>query len=152
MRFILATLVMILITLNTTVSAGSPTEALSRCLVVRTNSEDQAMLQAWTLIGLSKNPGMREIIPLNDALDEKLTKAFAKLFERLIYEDCTQEFKDALKVLDQNPMGVSFKALGAETMKVLMNHPSQAEHIQSIFNYFDLDRYKAFVKKESANQ
>ena len=152
MRFILATLLMMLATLNNTVSAASPTEALSRCLVVRTYSEDQALLQAWTFLGLSKNPALREIIPLNPALDEKLTKAVAKLFERFIYEDCTQEFKDAFAVLDQNPLGVSFNNLGKETMMQLMTHPSQIKHSRSPLYHIDMDRYEAFIKKARSDQ
>ena len=90
---------------------------------------------------------MKDIVPANAALDKNLNQGFGMLFERLLYEDCRQEFKAVFKSGIKNPVGASFKTLGVETMKLLISHPSQEQHSKEPFKYVDMDRFEAFFMK-----
>ena len=98
-------------------------------------------------MGLGKNPVMKGLILIDEELLRKTNAAVAEQFERLMFEECSDELRAGIIARDRDFIGQSFHALGKHVMSELFLHQTNQSHSKAPFEFFDIKRFETFVKE-----
>jgi hypothetical protein len=131
---------------SSTVSAGIYTDDLSKCLVKSSSPEDQTMFMQWIFALLSLNPAVEPLSSITSTQRDALNQRVARLYERLLLDDCRNETVDALKYEGPGAIEASFGVLGQVASRGLMTDPSVASARWST-EYFDKGKWVELLKE-----
>ena len=117
--------------------AGPSTDQMADCLVKRTTGQDRIDLARWAVLALSKHPDVSAFVVVDESIDEEIQRSMSELFERLVFSDCSEETKNALKDDGSVSFKNAFTVLGQIAAAELMRRPEVTKSINGFLNYVD---------------
>ena len=124
------------------IMAGPFEDDMSRCLVMATSSKDNSLLGRWLVRVYGEHGDSKDITNLSDYNKELIDKDVARLFTRLLSEDCKVETKKALKFEGDAVMFNAFKVLGEVASKELIEDKNVSKAINKFTQYIDYGKLK----------
>lgn len=103
--------------------APSADAALGECMVKAATPNDREVLVKWVFSALAAHPQLVDMSSLDAASRDALDGEMARLFERLMVDDCTVQARNALADDAGDAFGAGFKVLGEVAMTGLIDHP-----------------------------
>lgn len=126
---------------------------LTRCLVDKTTEIDRLDLMKWIFNTFSSHPALSDSIK-NSKLESEsykmiTNKKVAKLFERLLTEDCAKEVHNAVKYADGNEaIKSSFQVLGRIAAQELMSNQETNKSMEKFTDFLDINKISNFIDKK----
>ena len=127
---------------NKTIFAGPFGDEMSKCLVLATSSKDNSLLGRWLVRVYGEHGDSKDLTNLSDYKKEKIDKDVARLFTRLLSEDCKVETKKALKFEGDLVMFNAFRTLGEVAGKELLEDNNVSKAINKFTEYVDYGKLK----------
>jgi hypothetical protein len=127
--------------------AGPYTNELSNCIINSTTKTDREDLIKWMFSAISLHPVVKGMSSITKAQMDNTSKRTAKIFERLMAEDCVKQTKEAVQYEGSNAIGVSFSLLGQVAAKEIFQDKNVVTAISDLSKYFDEEKLKANLKK-----
>ena len=124
---------------NKPIFAGPFGDEMAKCLVTSTNNRDRKKLVKWVIRVYGDHPEVTYMIDLSDREKKVIDKDVAKLFTRLLSEDCIDETKKALDYEGDNVMFNAFKILGQTAAQGFNNNPEVMKSINKFTELIDYD-------------
>lgn len=115
---------------------------MSKCLVLATSSKDNSLLGRWLVRVYGEHGDSKDLTNLSDYKKEKIDKDVARLFTRLLSEDCKVETKKALKFEGDMVMFNAFRTLGEVAGKELLEDNNVSKAINKFTEYVDYGKLK----------
>jgi hypothetical protein len=131
-------------------AAGIYTDELSKCLVAKSSDSDRTLLVKWVFSAMSTHPAVREVGEASEALRRRLTGESARLFGRLMLDDCRAETVAAVRYDGVGAIQNSFGVLGEVAMRDLMAHPNVIRELDSMAAGIDRQRMEALMREAGA--
>lgn len=133
--------------------AGLYTDALTKCLVQSSDSNDHGMLVQWMFAALSLHPMVAPMSAVTPQQREDANKKVEALFSRLLTYDCRAQALDALKYEGTSAVGASFRVLGQVAARDLMSNSHVAKGIDQLGVYFAADdKFRELLKAAGLNK
>jgi hypothetical protein len=123
--------------------AGVYGDDLGKCLVESSTAQDKQQLVQWIFFSISLNP---DIAPYSRITPEQRAAAdtgMARLFEKLIGENCAQEAGAALKYEGSSAFSASFELLGRVAGQELFASPEVAAGTANFARQLDIPALQA---------
>ena len=127
--------------------AGVFTDDLSRCMVEKTSDSDKVQLSRWMFAAMSKDPSLSSMINISQADRDKLNKATADLFGRLMLKDCRSQTLAALKNEGPSAIGQAGQVLGSAAAHKLLSSPEADAELDKMAEYGDKEGFVALAKE-----
>ena len=127
---------------NKNIFAGPFGDEMSKCLVLATSSKDNSLLGRWLVRVYGEHGDSKDLTNLSDYKKEKIDKDVARLFTRLLSEDCKVETKKALKFEGDMVMFNAFRTLGEVAGKELLEDNDVSKAINKFTEYVDYGKLK----------
>lgn len=146
------TLVVVLIVtaMASAASAGPYGDTLSKCLVSSTTPSEKTTLVRWMFAMMALHPDVKASSAITPEQRTEITKATAKLFERLLTESCGAEAKDAVKYEGGSTIESSFALLGQVAARELFSNPKVNEGLSELSKYIDEKKLNEFLEGKSS--
>lgn len=127
--------------------AGPEVDRLSQCVVENASPRDQAALVQWMFSALAANPALRELADPTPEMRERMNRALAATFERLVLVDCHKEMVAAAKVDGMDALKAAFEQMGKRAAEQLMSHPGAEKELEKFTAYLDEAKWAALVEE-----
>ena len=127
---------------NKPIFAGPFGDDMSKCLVLATSSKDNSLLGRWLVRVYGEHSDSKDLTNLSDYKKEQIDKNVARLFTRLLSEDCKEETKKALKFEGDTVIFNAFRALGEVAGKELIEDKNVSKAINKFTEYVDYGKLK----------
>ena len=131
-------------------AGGLYTDELSKCLVARSNADDKSLLVQWIFGAMSTHPAVKGLGEVGDARRSELAASAARLFGRLMLEDCRPEMVAAIRYDGVGAIEKSFGVLGEVAMTDLMAHPSISRELDAMAARIDQSRLQELMREAGA--
>ncbi|MGB5984368.1 MAG: hypothetical protein WBG37_03610, partial [Desulfobacterales bacterium] len=146
LTLILSMISMVLV-VNSKAIAGPYTDDLSKCIISSTTATDREDLIKWMFSAISLHPVVEGMSSVSQAQMDNASKSVAKMFERLMAEDCLKPTKEAIQYEGPSAIGSSFNFLGQVAAKEIFQHKNVATAISDLEQHFDVEKFKEKIKK-----
>lgn len=130
----------------TSVFAGPSSDRLAQCLVQKTTSQDHILLIQWVFSAMAAHPSMKNASTITEAQAKAYNQDMAKLFMRLITEDCRNETKEALDREGDSAIEGSFSVLGQVAMGSLMQNEAVQNRMMGFVEDLDMPKLQGILK------
>jgi len=127
--------------------AGVFTDDLSRCMVEKSSDADKTELAQWMFAAMSKDPSLAKMANISQQDRDRLNKAAAGLFSRLLLVDCRAQTLAALKNEGTDAFGQAGRALGGAAANKLMSSPEGQAELGKLGDYIDKNAWEALGKE-----
>lgn len=124
-------------------TAGQYGDSLSKCLVRSAGDADKRVLTRWIFATMALHDDVRPLANISDRDREEIDRQLAKVFERLITEDCRAETVAAMKYEGVQAFQNSFGALGEVAMTSLMESPKVGAGMEGFTKFIDEKKLEA---------
>jgi hypothetical protein len=128
-------------------AAGIYTDDLSKCLVAKSSAEDRTLAIRWVFGAMSVHPAVADLGRASEAKREELAGRAARLFERLIVEDCRRETVAAVRYDGVGAVQTSFGVLGQVAMSDIMTHSDVNREMEAMASHMDTARVGALLRE-----
>ena len=118
-------------------SAGVYTDALGKCLVDNTTTEDRTMLVRWLFTAASVHPAISSLSTVSASDRDAANRTTANLFVRLLTESCKEAAKTAMKFEGPATLQLSFQVLGQVAGTELFSNPQVAAVMADLDTHVD---------------
>ena len=125
--------------------AGPAGDALISCLADSTTGRDRKDLARWLFVAITSHPEMKELSSVTPQMRDEASQSFARIFTRLMTENCTRETRAAVKAEGPQALGKSFESLGALAMQELTAHQEVRGAIHQIDRFVDRRKVEAAI-------
>lgn len=129
--------------------AGTSSEELGTCFVESTSGKDRVTLVRWIFNTIAMNPRVKDIANVTLKSREDSSKEMALLYERLVFSDCKQETKIAVREDGLASLEHGFKRLGEIAVNELMVDPAVQNEIRGLEKYLDISKWNALSAEGS---
>jgi hypothetical protein len=119
--------------------AGPASEALSKCLVEKTDAADRAALARWIFTVISYHHSVRDMVNMSDAQRTELNKEGAAVFTRLMAYDCGTQSRAALFEDGEEGFSDAFGVVGELAIEELLGAPEVDAGMDDMLDYVDSD-------------
>jgi len=117
--------------------AGIYGDDMAKCLVRSTTTQDRSALVKWIFAAAASNPEVKSMVRVTERQRNKLNKAIAKLFERLLTDSCRKETQAAYKYEGRATISTSFNLLGQVAGRELFSDPNVTKSVSGLSQYID---------------
>lgn len=131
----------------TEAEAGVYGDELGKCLVDSSSPKDRAALVQWMFVGLSQNPAVQSMSVPSVQQREETSRAMAKVFNRLVLNDCRKEALVALKYEGDDGFKSSFETFGQVAATTLMSDPAASAELDRFTSYIDSSAFESLMKE-----
>ncbi|MGQ0531260.1 MAG: hypothetical protein ACT4OF_01040 [Caulobacteraceae bacterium] len=122
----------------------SPADALAACVVRSASGDDSVTLARWLFIAMSRHPSLSQTVQVSDADGLDANRRMGALFNRLLFEACTNETRAAFQSAGrEEALAAAFGALGEQAMTELMGNPDVLASVIQLGAYVDRERLEA---------
>lgn len=121
-------------------------EALGQCFVMQTNGHDRLAVARWMLGSLASAPQMAEVTRVDSAKKVELDQGMAKLFTRLMTQDCAALSRPLFKAKSEAGFTTAGEVLGKIAMQELLGNPEASAALGSYANYLDDSDFKKLAE------
>ena len=105
--------------MSVSISAGEAIDRLSVCLVENTSPQYEINLIRWIVVAYGSHPEVSDLAQSSVLLETEADIEVAKLFERLLSENCSTETKTAIIIGGDAAIETAFSILGQVAAKSL---------------------------------
>jgi hypothetical protein len=130
--------------------AGPYADDLSKCLVSSTNKDDRLQLVKWMFVAMGTHPAVRTVASVTPQQVDAANQSTAKLFTRLLTQDCAGQAQKALQYEGPATIELSFQLLGQVAARELFTDPSVMTAMKGLTNYLDQKQLAAVLQVKSA--
>jgi hypothetical protein len=123
--------------------AQQPVEAFSKCVAENTTGRDRKDLAKWMFVAMGAHPEMRAIASLPPSAAEDASRAFGRMFTKLVTETCPKEARAAVSAVGSSAIQAAFTVLGQLAMQELMTDPDVAAGMSLVDKYIDSEKVQA---------
>ena len=127
--------------------AGVFIDDMSRCMVEKSSDADKTELAQWMFAAMAKDPTLAKMSNITQQDRDKLNKATAELFSRLMLVDCRPQTIAALKNEGTDAFGQAGRVLGAAAAHKLMSSPEGEAELNKLGDYVDKKAWEALGKE-----
>lgn len=145
-RFAIALCVISAVMAAPTASAGVFSDELARCLVRSTSKSDKQQLMVWMFATYSLNPAISRYVSISRTERVHINKRTARLFERLIGEDCSSEASKALRYEGFRAFRKAFRVLGRIAGRQMASTPAVSEGMTKFIEYINMEHLRRGLK------
>ncbi len=133
----LAILLMTLPAGATRVLAGPHTDALGKCLVDSTTTEDRTALVRWMFSAAASHPAVQDIVSISKEQTDGANRNMAELIMRLVTESCRTEAADAFRYDGAATFEASFNVLGQVAGREMFTSPEVGAALAGLQEHID---------------
>lgn len=126
------------------------TDALSKCLVAKSDPGDRTLLVQWIYSAMSVHPAVRGAGSVSAPKRQDLHTRAARLLERLMLKDCRSETVAAVRYDGVGAIEKAFGVLGEVAMTDLMAHPDVNRELEAMAREVDQERMGALGREAAA--
>ena len=134
----------------TPATAGPRTDELAQCLVAATTDQDKDDLVRWIFVSTAQHPAVSALTTVSPEQRADLSSRVAIVFERLLTEDCRQQFHDARKTEGEETVSRSFGILVQTAMGDLIENATVSSALASVDSYLDKQKIVAAMEDATA--
>lgn len=117
--------------------AGPDADALGRCLVVESTSEDKLDLVKWMFTAMSQHPAVSELAQVSEQDRAVSLEGMANLMTVLLTDRCAELAKTAIRSEGPIAMQTSFATLGQVAASELFANPEVSQGLAELDTYLD---------------
>ena len=132
--------------MSVSISAGEATDRLSVCLVENTSSQDEINLIRWIVVAYGSHPEVSDLAQSSVLLETEADIEVAKLFERLLSEDCSTETKTAIIIDGDAAIETAFRILGQVAAKSLTQDAQVKQRLEGFVRYIDFSSIQSLLQ------
>ena len=132
--------------MSVSISAGEATDRLSVCLVENTSSQDEINLIRWIVVAYGSHPEVSDLAQSSVLLETEADIEVAKLFERLLSEDCSTETKTAIIIGGDAAIETAFSILGKVAAKSLTQDAQVSQRLEGFVRYIDFSSIQSLLQ------
>ena len=132
--------------MSVSISAGEATDRLSVCLVENTSSHDEINLIRWIVVAYGSDPEVSHLAQSSVLLETEVDIEVAKLFERLLSEDCSTETKTAIIIGGDAAIETAFSILGKVAAKSLTQDAQVSQRLEGFVRYIDFSSIQSLLQ------
>ncbi|GAB5499464.1 MAG: hypothetical protein PsegKO_17750 [Pseudohongiellaceae bacterium] len=121
----------------TSAHAGPDADALGRCLVVESTSEDKLDLVKWMFTAMSQHPAVSELAQVSEQDRAVSLEGMANLMTVLLTDRCAELAKTAIRNEGPIAMQTSFATLGQVAAAELFANPQVSGGLAELDTYLD---------------
>ena len=121
---------------------------LTRCLVVHTTPADSTVLMKWIFAAIALAPALKPMSNISETQQTAVAQDAAKLFGRLVAQDCRKETLLAIKSDGSSALVQSFQVLGSTAGRSIFQSPEAKAGLKSLSNYIKADPQILSLKAE----
>lgn len=129
--------------------AGTSSEELGTCFVQSTSGKDRVTLVRWIFNTIAMNPRVKDIANVTLKSREDSSKEMALLYERLVFSDCKQETKIAVREEGLASLEHGFRRLGEIAVNELMVDRAVQNEVRGLEKYLDVNKWNALSAEGS---
>ena len=107
---------------STSAHAGPRSDALGQCLVQKSTDNDHLVLVRWMFSAMVQHPELAQLSKLSESDRERIDADVAKLFQRLITEDCRAEARSVVQEEGMIAFQSSFEVFGKVAAQAIFGH------------------------------
>ena len=122
------------------IMAGPFGDDMAKCLVSSTSTKDNILLGKWLVRVYGEHSESKGLTYISDYNKKNIDRDVAKLFTRLLTEDCEFEVKKAYKYEGLSVMGNAFQVLGKVAGKELLEDRNVSKAINKFTEYVDYEK------------
>ncbi len=122
------------------IMAGPFGDDMAKCFVSSTSSKDNILLGRWLVRVYSEHSESKGLTYISDYNKKIIDRDVAKLFTRLLTQDCEYEVKKAYKYEGLSVMGNAFQVLGEVAGKELLEDRNVSKAINKFTEYVDYEK------------
>lgn len=149
MKIAAATLALVLsLAAATPATAGLYSDDLARCLVSATSSDDKLSLIRWVVVQITKHPNVSDLSRITPTQEKSADMEVARLFERLITDNCRDQSKAAFRYEGQDAFKASFEVLGTVAMQELVSHKDVDSGFSGFTQYLNEAAFKGIFPEK----
>jgi hypothetical protein len=127
-------------------AAASPlTEAAGRCLADNTTGKERKELARWVFIAMAAHPEIKSLSNASAETALEASKSTARLFTRLIADNCPGEIGALVKAEGPQSLRYAFEMLGQIAMQELMTNRDVTASLTGFEPYTDRARIAAVI-------
>jgi hypothetical protein len=127
-------------------AAASPlSDAAGRCLGDNTTGKERKELARWVFIAMAAHPEIKSLSNASAEVGIEASKATARLFTRLIAENCPAEISALVKAEGPQSLRYAFEILGQIAMQELMTNKEVSASLTGFEQYTDRPRIAAVI-------
>lgn len=127
------------LTATTPALAGPDADALGRCLVVESTSEDKLDLVKWMFAAMSQHPAVSELAQVSEQDRAVSLEGMANLMTVLLTDRCADLAVTAIRNEGPIAMQTSFATLGQVAAAELFASPEVSGGLAELDSYLDHD-------------
>jgi hypothetical protein len=131
-----------------TARASVFTDDLTRCLVTHMTPADSTVLIKWVFAAIALTPALKPMSQITDAQRTAVIQDAAKLFSRLVAEDCRKETLLAIKSDGATALVQGFQVLGNTAGRSIFQSPEAKAGLKSLGDYIKTDPQILSLKAE----
>jgi hypothetical protein len=128
--------------------AGLYSDDLARCLVTKTTSEDKNVLVRWVIAISTVHPAVQSVANVNAETRTQANRGIARVFERLLTQDCPDATRLAIKYEGSAAMQLGFQTLGQVAMAELFADPAVAAELGEFGKMLDADKLRGVLEPQ----
>lgn len=129
-------------------TAGLYSDDLARCLVSATSTGDKLSLIRWVVVQITKHPDVGDLSHITPAQGKTADMEVARLFERLITDNCRDPSKAAFRYEGRDAFKASFEVLGTVAMQELVAHKDVDAGFSSFTQYLNEEAFKGIFPEK----
>ena len=122
------------------IMAGPFGDDMAKCLVSSTSTKDNILLGKWLVRVYGEHSESKGLTYISDYNKKIIDRDVAKLFTRLLTQDCEFEVKKAYKYEGLSVMGNAFQVLGKVAGKELLEDRNVSKAINKFTEYVDYEK------------
>ena len=136
MKQIIGFLMLSIIMMNP-VHASPFSDALARCIVEKTESDEKIIFIKWLYAGMSKHPQLAGFSTISDSQAEQLSQVTADLVVSLMVDRCADETIQAIYYEGEQAFLKAFESLGTSAMMTLLRNSRVNDYLSNLDQYID---------------
>lgn len=133
-------------------AAGPYGDALAKCLVSSTTSQEKTTLVRWMFAMMSLHPDVEGSSSVTPQQRTAVSKETAQLFQKLVTETCVSQTVEAIKYEGASTLETSFSLLGQVAARELFAHPRVTEGMAEFGSYLEEDKIKGLLDPGSEDR
>jgi len=118
--------------------AGVYSDALGKCLVEASSSEEKQQLVQWIFFAISLNPAIKPYATITTEQRGATDRNMAQLFEKLLGDTCNKETREAMKYEGSSAFEASFRLLGQVAGREIFESPEVAAGSAEFTKHLDI--------------
>ena len=116
--------------------------ALKECFANSSTGRDRITLAQWVVAIMAKAPSVQGVVTIGPDVKDKLDIGVARIFTRLITQDCVAESRPLWKTRSSEAFKVAGETLGRLAMQEIMNGDGQAKMFSGYASHIDPADFK----------